>query len=83
NRRVILEATAFGVDSAIIDEFDLLEKEFLPNTEDIYECELILLEVDIQDEDMNVVGTETKAFARRIGYSEWLMPFETATYIKK
>ncbi|MGL5963191.1 MAG: hypothetical protein ACRCZ2_02145 [Fusobacteriaceae bacterium] len=83
NRRIILEAVTLGVDGAIINEFDRLTKEFLPNTTDKYECELVLVEVDVQDDDMEIIGKETKAFARRVGYSEWLMPFETTSYSKK
>ncbi|MGL4999224.1 MAG: hypothetical protein ACRC0F_05500 [Cetobacterium sp.] len=83
NRRIILEATVLGVDGAIINEFDRLEKFFLPNTADAYECELVLVEVDVQGDDMEIIGKETKAFARRVGCSEWLMPFETMSYSKK
>ncbi|MGL5100803.1 MAG: hypothetical protein ACRC6B_12380 [Fusobacteriaceae bacterium] len=82
NRRVILDATTFDLEPTVINEFDKLEKFFLPNTEDTYECELVLQEVDIYDDEQNVVGKETKAFARRVGNELWLMEFETDKYNK-
>ncbi|MGL4426000.1 MAG: hypothetical protein ACRCZ0_08515 [Cetobacterium sp.] len=82
NRRIILEKTEWGIEDSVINEFDKLEKSFLPNTADKYECELVLVDVDILDEKQEVIGKETKAFARRIGCSDWLMGFEAEEYKK-
>ncbi|MGL5716751.1 MAG: hypothetical protein ACRCX2_27295 [Paraclostridium sp.] len=80
NRRIILEATTLNLEQNIINEFDLLEKSFLEGTEDKYDCELVLLDVEVHDDEMNVVGVETKAFARRKGNEQWLMEFDAEEY---
>lgn len=81
NRRVMPVATALNLgELKIINEFDILEKKFLPNTEDEYQCELVLLDVGIHDDNMNIIGIETKAFARRLGFDDWLMPFTFEEY---
>ncbi|MGL6132322.1 MAG: hypothetical protein ACRCZ9_11990 [Fusobacteriaceae bacterium] len=82
NRRIILETTVWGIEDSVINEFDKLEKDFLPNTADTYECELVLVDVDVLDEKQEVIGKETKAFARRVGYSDWLMEFVVEEYKK-
>ncbi|MGL6099090.1 MAG: hypothetical protein ACRCZ9_03460 [Fusobacteriaceae bacterium] len=81
NRKITIETKTKNI--IVINEFDLLEKKFLSNTVDKYECELVLMDVSVYGDKMNVIETETKAFARRIGYSEWLMEFEVESYCKK
>lgn len=81
-RRVIVGDLKQKMTVVVINEFDKLEKAFLENTSDKYECELVLLDVDVMDENMNVVGKETKAFARRVGKVQWLMEFNTEEYSK-
>ncbi len=79
NRRIIItnEKTR---NVQYINEFDRLERKFLPNTQDTYECELVLLEVDVYDDNFEVIGKETKAFARRVGNTNWLMEFVEEEY---
>ena len=72
-------------DDIILHEFDTLKKKFLENTADKYECELILEEVDVYDENdlekRTPIGKELKAFARRKGYDMWLMELDLNDYI--
>ena len=84
NRRIVFDATGLSLDSnnVFINEFDKLTKKFLPDTSDTYECELVLLEVDLLNDKEEIVGTETKAFVRRIGRVDWLMEFNTNEYSK-
>lgn len=79
NRRVVVDATTLQNKSnpIIINEFDKLTKNFLPNTQDKYECELVLLEVENENGEL-----ETKAFTRRIGYEGWIMEFNFEDYSK-
>lgn len=79
NRRIIItdEKTR---SQTIINEFDKLERKFLPNTQDTYDCELLLLEVDVYDDNFEVMEKETKAFARRVGNTNWLMEFVEEEY---
>ncbi|MGL5964665.1 MAG: hypothetical protein ACRCZ2_09775 [Fusobacteriaceae bacterium] len=76
NRRVIIEGATKNSEPTFINEFDKLEKKFLANTADKYECELVL--VDVKNEESG--ETKTEAFARRVGYEQWLMPFNTEEY---
>lgn len=84
NRRIIItnEKTR---DINIINEFDKIEKVFLLGTEDKYECELVLLEVPIYDENTKekTDKVETKAFARRVGqnYMNWLETLNETDFI--
>lgn len=86
NKRVIIVKDSVNLLSVeisednVINEFDKIYKTFLEGTKDIYECELILVDVDIKDENQETVRVETKAFARRIGRSEWLMEFNLDEY---
>lgn len=67
----------------IVNEFDKINRNFIPGTQDTYECELVLLDVEIRDENNPEVHTgkyETKAFAKRIGYDNWLMEFNESEY---
>lgn len=80
NRRIIISGDKR--ENIVINEFDRLTRKFLPNTQDKYECELVLLEVpknDIVNEDNN--ETEIKAFARRIGSQNWLIEFNESEFI--
>ncbi len=44
--------------------------------------ELVILDVDIKDmETGKKTGTETKAFARRVGQPNWLMEFNETEYV--
>lgn len=89
NRKIIITVQKDGVstfsnysEKIEINEFDKLEKKFLPNTQDKFECELILLDVEKRDESGNKTGImETKAFARRIGREDWLMEFNESDYV--
>lgn len=75
--------TQIPKDSIVINEFDKINRVFIPGTEDIYECELVLIDVEIRDENNPEVHTgkyETKAFAKRIGYDSWLMEFNESEY---
>lgn len=78
NRRIVINSPLKT--EIVINEFDKLNKHFLDGTEDIYECELILLDVDIHNEQGEIIGQETKAFARRIDRPDWLMVFNTKDY---
>lgn len=58
-------------------EHDIVSPIFLPGTEDTFECELLLLDVSTTDPmTMEVTGTETKAFLKRVGFDNWLMDFD-------
>lgn len=65
-----------------IREGDPLERIFLPGTQDTYDCELILLEVDIIDPKTQekTGGKEIKAFAQRKNHTGWLMEFVEEEY---
>lgn len=67
----------------IIKEYDRLQKNFDEMTEDKYECELVLLDVEFRDEVTHekTGEKEIRAFARRIGYPQWLMAFDENEYI--
>lgn len=65
-----------------INEFDKIKKRFLPNTDEKYECELVLLDVEV-GEDEKTKKKITKAFAKRIDYDNWLMEFNETDYIFK
>lgn len=94
NRRIVISAqpmtipedgTTFAMpkDAIIVNEFDKVDRIFLAGTEDIYECELVLVDVEVRDEKNPEVHTgeyTTKAFARRIGYDNWLIEFNEAEY---
>lgn len=80
--RVIIGDERQKMTTITINEFEKINKTFIEGTIDKYECELVLLDVDVKDEHDNVINTETKAFARRIGYSNWLMEFNTSEYSK-
>lgn len=60
----------------VLNEFDLLKKKFLPNTFDVYECRLIFLEVDNEENSTK----ELKPFAQRIDNDGWIMNFEVDEY---
>ena len=80
NRRVIIETKARG--TITINEFDRIHRVFLDGTHDKYECELVLLEVPVMNENQEDTGKkETKAFARRIGQPNWLMEFNETEYV--
>ena len=67
----------------IIKEYDRLQKKFEEGTTDKYECELILLEVELRDliTQEKTGEKEIRAFARRINYPQWLMEFDENEYI--
>lgn len=85
NRSVIIPSLKRGGENTVINEYDTLLKKFLENTEDKYDCELVLIEVDIYDENnlenRESIGKELKAFARRKRYDNWLMEFNLEEYI--
>ena len=85
NRRVIIktheEFSSFTTEK-VISEFDKLERKFLDGTQDKYECELVIL--DVEEKDMitgEKIGITTKAFTRRIGQPNWLMEFNETEYV--
>lgn len=65
-----------------IREGETLERIFLPGTQETYDCELILLEVDIIDpKTQEKTGEkEIKAFAQRKDHTGWLMEFVETEY---
>lgn len=65
-----------------IREGETLERIFLPETQDVYECELVLLEVDvINPQTQEKTGEkELKAFAQRKDHAGWLMEFVETEY---
>lgn len=67
----------------IIKEYDKLQRKFEEGTVDKYECELILLEVELRDliTQEKTGEKEIRAFARRINYPQWLMEFDENEYI--
>lgn len=70
NRKVIIEKSKFSRSSEQVEikEFDKVQFNFLPNTEDVFETELVLIDVEIYNDKHEATGEfETKAFARRIG----------------
>lgn len=83
NRRIIItpdKQTTYS--QKVVNEFDKLERIFLEGTHDKYECELVIMDVEVKDmETGKKTGTETKAFARRIGQPNWLMEFEETEYV--
>lgn len=83
NRRIIItpeKSTTYS--QKVVNEFDKLERIFLEGTQDKYECELVIIDVEVKDmETGKVTGTETKAFARRLGEPNWLMEFAETEYV--
>ncbi|WP_462424436.1 hypothetical protein [Fusobacterium ulcerans] len=67
----------------IIKEYDRLQRKFEEGTSDKYECELVLLEVELRDliTQEETGEKEIRAFARRINYPQWLMEFDENEYI--
>lgn len=83
-RRIIInsDTSMYKVQPIIVNEFDKLKRKFLPETEDVYGCELVLLEVDKQDEFGKKTGEkELKAYARRVDKPYWIMLFNENEYI--
>lgn len=76
-------------DIRIIKEFERIEKIFLEGTQDKYECELVLLEVPVQTEEMMMnpepseLKMETRAFARRVGagFENWLENISESDFV--
>lgn len=65
----------------IINEFDTLHRIYLPNTKDKYECELVLLDIEMQNELGEGTGKfETRAFGRKKGNPHWLLNFVPEEY---
>lgn len=65
-----------------LNEFDVLHRIFLDKTEDKYDCDLVLLEVPVHDEDgRKTTDTETKAFARRLDDKNWIMIFDDTEFM--
>lgn len=80
-RQVILVLGAPRTGEVVINELDALDRRFLEGTDDEYECELVLQDVEITDEFMEKTGaTELKAFARRKDTESWLMEFVPEEY---
>lgn len=65
-----------------IREGETLERIFLPGTQDVYKCELVLLEVDvINPQTQEKTGEkELKAFAQRKNHAGWLIEFVEEEY---
>lgn len=84
-RQVIIKPTIKGavtLDENVItlNEFDSLYRHFLPNTQDKYECELVLIDVPVYNDKFEEIGIETKAFSRRKGNDNWLIEFVEEEY---
>lgn len=81
-RQVIVIPGSDKAGEIVVNELDPLNRKFLEGTDDKYECELVLLDVEITDESGEKTGaTELKAFARRKGAENWLMEFIPEEYI--
>lgn len=81
-RQVILVQGAPRNSEIILNELDVLNRKFLEGTQDKYECELVLQDIEVTDETGEKTGvTELKAFARRKGAENWLMEFIPEEYI--
>lgn len=78
NRRVIIN---YQNQEIVINEFDKVEKVFLKNTSDVYECELVILDTIITDDTTDKEILETKAYIRRVGNEQWLMDFNLTDYV--
>lgn len=65
-----------------INEFDKLKRKFIKGTGENYECELVILKTKTHDNngEDNLGAEVDKAFARRIGYDNWLISFEPNEY---
>lgn len=70
----------FNDEIIILKEFTKLDKVFISNTSDTYQCELVILDSIITEEGDNQDKSITKAYARRIGNEQWLMEFNLEDY---
>ena len=65
----------------VLNELDPLNRKFLEGTDDKYECELVLQDIEITNENEEKTGiTELRAFARRKGSKNWLLEFIPEEY---
>ncbi|MEG0069731.1 MAG: hypothetical protein RR191_05635 [Cetobacterium sp.] len=81
-RQVIVISGAAKAGEIVLNELDPLERKFLEGTNEKYECELVLQDVALIDDNGDKTGvTELKAFARRKGAESWLMEFIPEEYI--
>lgn len=81
-RQVIVIPGVAKAGEIVLNELDPLNRKFLEGTDDKYECELVLQDVEITNETGEKTGvTELKAFARRKGVESWLMEFVPEEYI--
>lgn len=82
-KRQVIVVTGVGKTTEIVlNELDPLNRKFLEGTDDKYECELVLQDVELTNEAGEKTGiTELKAFARRKGAANWLMEFIPEEYI--
>ncbi len=78
NRRVIIN---YQNQEIVINEFDKVEKVFLKNTSDVYECELVILDTIRTDDTTDKEILETKSYIRRVGNEQWLMDFNLTDYV--
>lgn len=81
-RQVIVISGVAKAGGIVLNELDPLNRKFLNGTNEKYECELVLQDIEITNEDGEKTGaTELKAFARRKGVENWLMEFIPEEYI--
>lgn len=86
NRKVIIDKSIDNrsriiSNQIVLNEFDDLKKKFLDGTQDKYDCELVLLEVNVLDAERIPTGNkELKAYAKRKGVDMWLMNFNEEDY---
>ncbi len=81
-RQVIVISGVAKAGRIVLNELDPLNRKFLNGTNEKYECELVLQDIEITNEDGEKTGaTELKAFARRKGAENWLMEFIPEEYI--
>ena len=81
-RQVIVTTGVAKAGEIVLNELDPLNRKFLNGTNERYECELVLQDVEVTNEAGEKTGvTELKAFARRKGAENWLMEFIPEEYI--
>ena len=69
----------FAEKEVYFSENDKIPFNFLPNTEDKFETELVLVEVEIFEDDKLTREYETKPFMRRVG-TDILLSFDPNDY---
>lgn len=80
-KRQVIVSVGVPRTEIVLNEFQELSKIFLEGTEEKYRCILILTDVELVSDDGEKTGeVETKAFAKKIGYDNWIMEFIPSEY---